>query len=266
MDSTIWSYAREDLGPQLALTLWDLPGLGRSRSAREISLEAMAVELRGLITQAGDGKVVLVGHSIGGMIIQTLARDRPETVRDRVAGVVLLNTTHTNPLKTMILSRLMLALQKPVIEPMLRLTILLHPLAWLSAWQSYFSGMANLANRLGFDGHVTRSQLEHTTLLATRNPPAAQARGILAMLRWDATDAFRGLETPVLVVGGKQDIVTRPDACRVIAASAPQGTLELVDGANHMGMLELAELYDTMIAKFALGVSARQDRRGQVGP
>ncbi len=266
MDSTIWAYARKDLGPRLSLTLWDLPGLGRSQPARDISLEAMAAELRGLLAVAGPEKVLLVGHSIGGMIIQTLARDAPEVVRDRVAGVVLLNTTYTNPLRTMVLSRLALALQKPVIEPMLRLTILLHPLAWLAAWQSYLSGMAHLANRLGFDGHVTRSQLEHTTLLATRNPPAAQARGILAMLRWDATDALRELDIPVLVIAGDKDIVTRAEAGRAIAASAPRGALEVVKDANHMGMLELAELYNGIIADFAATAASSAHRDAGLRP
>ncbi len=53
---------------------------------------------------------MLVGHSIGGMTIQTLARDHPELFGREVVGVVLLNTTYTNPLKTMILPRLMQAL------------------------------------------------------------------------------------------------------------------------------------------------------------
>ncbi len=104
---------------------------------------------------------------------------------------MLVNTTYTNPLRTMALGGLAQALRRPLLEPMLRLTIWLQPLAWLSAWQSYLSGAAHLANRTGFSQHVTRSQLEHTTLLATRNPPAASARGNLAMFGWDADGALR---------------------------------------------------------------------------
>jgi pimeloyl-ACP methyl ester carboxylesterase len=258
LDSTAWYYAKRDLGRQFRVIAWDLPSLGRSKSgsgARSIGLSAFAANLKSVIDLAGDQKVILVGHSIGGMTIQTLARDLPELFERKVAGVVLLNTTYTNPLKTMIASRLALALRAPLIEPLLRLAIWLQPLAWLSAWQSYFSGSAHVAERLGFGGAVTRSQLEHATLLGTRNPPGALARGNLAMFKWDASDVFAGLNIPILVVGGEKDIVTKLEASHRIAASASGANLQAMQGANHMGFMENAAAYDAAIAEFAERVS-----------
>ncbi|HEY8615997.1 alpha/beta hydrolase [Phenylobacterium sp.] len=252
MDSTFWSYAKADLGDRFNLTLWDLPGLGKSR-ARQVGLPAFAADLATLLEASGRRPVVLVGHSIGGMTIQTLVRDRPE-LADRIAGVVLLNTTYTNPLRTMILSGLLRALQKPVIEPAMRLTKVLHPLVWLSKWQSYFSGSSHLAHRFGFGRYVTRSQLEHVTLLSTRNPPAVEAAGNLAMLHWDATGAMARFRRPVLVIGGDMDIVTKLEANREIADTAAQGELFVVEGANHLGPMERADLYNRLIADFALAV------------
>lgn len=253
LDSTIWSYAKRDLAQRHRLILWDLPGLGRSKLAKDsaLSLADFAADLRTVIGLAGGKPVVLVGHSIGGLTIQTLARDDPEMFGREVAGVVLLNTTHTNPLKTMILSGLVQALRWPLLEPMLRLTIWLQPLAWLSAWQSYLSGSAHIANRLGFGKYVTRSQLEHTTLLATRNPPGVQAKGDLAMFRWDATAALPQITVPALVIGGDKDIVTKLEASRTIAEVA---RLQVVEGVNHMGFLERADVYDGAIAEFAISV------------
>lgn len=257
LDSTIWDYVSRDLGRNHRLVVWDLPGLGRSSAGPgEISLPMFAVGLRRVVESVTAGPVILVGHSIGGMTIQTLARDHPEFMRDQVAGVILLNTTDTNPLRTMILSPVLTALQKPVIEPLMRLTVWLAPLARVAAWQGYLSGSAHVANRLGFGRQVTRSQLDHTTLLATRNSPAVQARGNRAMFHWDAEAAFADLETPLLVLGGRADIVTRPDAGRRIAASAPQGRYQEIDDVNHMGFLERADLYHAAIAAFAAEVAA----------
>ncbi|KQW81083.1 hypothetical protein ASC89_04425 [Devosia sp. Root413D1] len=259
LDSTIWGYTIEDLRTRFRVIAWDLPGLGRSKG--KIALETFAADLRSVIGEAG-GKVVLVGHSIGGMTIQTLVRDDPAFVERRVAGIVLLNTTYTNPLRTMILSPLLRALRWPLIEPLLWLVIPLQPLAWLSAWQSYLSGSAHVANRIGFGNHVTRSQLNAVTLLGTRNSPAAQARGNLAMFRWDATAALSQTKVPVLVVGGQVDIVTKPEASRTIGESAVAARTLIVDEVNHMGFLERYETYNAAIDKFAVEVFAPGVRGG----
>ena len=260
LDSTIWHDFNRDAALRQSLqghrlVTWDLPGLGRSEvPAGGVSLERFAEDLAFLVEREA-GPVVLVGHSIGGMTIQTLARDRPELFGDRIAGVVLVNTTYTNPLKTMILSELAQALQKPVLEPLFHLAIWLQPLAWLGAWQSYLSGTAHMANLIGFGRRPTMSQLEHVTLLATRNPPGVLARGNLAMFDWDATGAMAAVTCPVLILGGLRDIVTKVEASETIAQSAPNARLDRVQGANHLGFLEHAGHYNAAILDFAAGVT-----------
>ena len=255
MDSTFWNQAKQDLGDRFRLTVWDLPGLGKSRAPARggVSLDGFAQDLATVIETSGAQRPLLVGHSIGGMTIQTLLGADPQMHR-KLAGVVLLNTTYTNPLKTMIFSGLMQTLQKPVLEPAMKLVNALQPLVWLMNWQSYLSGSAHLASRLGFGKFVTRSQLDHATLLSTRNSPGVQAQGNLAMFHWDATGALEGSPLPVLVVGGDKDIVTKLEANRAIAAETDLGVLRVVTGVNHMGPLERADLYDQLIAEFALYV------------
>jgi pimeloyl-ACP methyl ester carboxylesterase len=193
------------------------------------------------------------------MTIQTLVRDHPE-VAGRLAGVVLLNTTYTNPLRTMILSRLLLALEAPLLKPAMHLTVWLQPLVWLSKWQSYLSGSVHLGMRLGFGKHVTRPQLEHAARLATRAPPAVEAKGNLAMFDWDASGAMQGFAKPILVVGGDMDIVTKLEASRAISGEAATATLLVVDDVNHMGPLERAELYNEAIAQFVLSAQTPELR------
>jgi pimeloyl-ACP methyl ester carboxylesterase len=253
LDSTVWFYTKRDLARRFRVIVWDLPGLGRSKrpASGKIDMAAFAQDLATIIRVAGGRPALLVGHSIGGMIIQTLARDRPEMFGREVAGVALLNTTYTNPLRTMVLSGLAQALRWPVLEPMMRLKIWLQPLVWLSSWQSYLSGSAHLSARFGFGRYVTRSQLDRTTLLMTRNSPAVSARGDLAMFRWDSHMALVQAGVPVLVIGGAKDIVTKPEAARTIAAAVARAELLIVDGVNHMGPVERSEEYNSAIATFA---------------
>lgn len=254
MDSTIWFYAKRDLSKNFHVICWDLPGMGKSKpsSPSAIGLSEFARDLRSVIELAGDRKVVLVGHSIGGMTIQTLARDDPAFFDARVAGTVLVNTSYTNPLKTMILSGLAQAIRWPLLEPIMRLGILLQPLLWLSAWQSYLSGSTHIANRIGFGKHVTRSQLNHTSLLSTRNAPGNVNRGNLAMFRWDATHAMAQVRAPLLVLSGNLDIVTKPEAGQAIADDRPGSHYIGVADVNHMGFLERASTYNQAIETFAL--------------
>ena len=252
MDSTIWYYAKRDLAETHRVLAWDLPGLGRSkRGGATICLSAFAQDLKTVIAQVGDRRAILVGHSIGGMIIETLARDDPAFFSQHVEKVVLCNTTYTNPLHTMIVPRLLQALRKPVIVPMMMLQIWLAPLVWLMQWQSYLSGSQHIAVRFGFGAHVTRSQLDHTALLMTRNSPAVVARGDLAMIRWDGSAGVAQLSVPTLVIGGDVDIVTKLEASEAIARRAPDARLETVAGANHMGPVEAHDRYNRSIAGFA---------------
>lgn len=252
LDSTIWAHAKRDLSRHFRVVTWDLPSMGKSKAPlKAVSLDSFARNLETVIRHVGADRAILVGHSIGGMTVQTLARNHPDLFPAKVAGVVLLNTTYRNPLTTMALSPLAQALRFPVLEPQLFVTIGLWPLAWLSAWKSYLDGSAHLANRLGFGPEVTRSQLEYTTLLSIRNSQAGQAKGNLAMFRWDADHALAAAGVPVLVIGGKDDIVTRPDASWHIADVTPGAERLVVERANHMGFVERAGIYNHAIAAFA---------------
>lgn len=246
-DSTTWYLARRDLEDHFRLVMWDLPGLGKSRG--KVSLESYAENLR-VVVQSVGGPVVVVGHSMGGMTIQTLAKLHPELFGSEIVGTVLLNTTYTNPLKTMILSGLARTLQ-PVIKLAFYLERALFPLAWLSAWQSYLSGSAHIANRLTFGSGVTRRQLDHIALLGTRNSPASIASGNLAMIDWDATGAVANIPGPVLIISGEGDLVTKPEASAAIAAGALEPLLYRIGTANHMSFLDHAAAYHALIGDYA---------------
>lgn len=254
LNSTAWGDARQALGSRYRVVVWDLPGLGRSKGPADgrYSLDRFAEALGAVVESTGAGPVLLVGHSIGGMTTQTFFRAASPAARARVAGVVLVDTTHENPARTMVLSGLWRVLQKPLIEPLLHLTIWLSPLAWLSSWQGHLSGSNQIVMRLtGFGRHATRGQVDLTSLLAAKGSPAVQARGDLAMLNWRVTDDLPAIDAPTLVLAGDRDIVTLPRASRTIAHEIPQAQLVEAPGGGHMGFMELHELYDAEIAAFA---------------
>ena len=259
MDSTVWWEARRQLADRYQVITYDLAGLGKSIGPvdERYSLEGFADDLAAVIAEVCPRKTVLVGHSIGGMTLQTLCRRHPELLGRRVLGLVLENTTHTDPSQTTVLRR-GLGVLKPVLIPLMHLDIMLAPVVWLMNWQSYLSGWTHLAMRIGgFGTRPTRAQLEQVSRLATRNSPAVQARGNIAMMRWDATDDLDRIRAPALVFIGGRDLVTIPQAGECIAGGAAEARPIRLPRAGHMGPLELANDYNEAISRFADEVFTR---------
>src|SRR5260221_6919054 len=67
---------------------WDMPGYGGSAPLPAVSIAALADALQDFLQQAGAAKPILVGHSIGGMIVQQLLAKHP-----RVASAIVLAQT-----------------------------------------------------------------------------------------------------------------------------------------------------------------------------
>lgn len=252
LDAGVWWDARRQLGDRYRVIAYDLAGLGRSEPPvdKVLAMERFAEDLRTVLAETAPSQAILVGHSIGGMILQTFAAAYPQVMGSQVVGMVLENTTPVDPSKTTILGRALHAAQ-PVLRPVMRLDIALSPLVKLMNWQSYLSGWTHLAMRVGgFGARPTRAQLEQVSLAATRNAPAIQAKGNVAMMDWTGAD-LRALRVPTLVFIGERDIVTVPSAGETIAVEAPGAVPMRIARGGHLAPLDLAEAYNAAIERFA---------------
>jgi len=255
-NSAEWNPLRPHLAGRYRVVRWDLPGLGRSEPPRDrdFSLDRMAADLRLVLEGAcrAGTPVVLVGHSIGAMITLTFARKYPEVVRDRVAGVCLAHGTYTNPLRTHDKSHRYLRLQKPVIEPLCYASIPLAPVLQGLTWLSYLNGSAHRSTeRSGFSGRESWRQLDFAARFTPRAPIAAVARGVLAMLHWDAADAPAHLPCPVLLWAGEADPTTCPQASQDMHVRIPRSELHTHPTAKHLGPIEFPAEFATRLLDFA---------------
>ncbi len=90
-----WHFQRAGYRGQIRTVFFDQRSHGRSARSREehVTMEQLGDDLRRVIEQASPGPCVLVGHSMGGMSIISLAEQHPELFGDRVIGVALISTT-----------------------------------------------------------------------------------------------------------------------------------------------------------------------------
>lgn len=240
VDSSEWKYSEKILAERHRLIFWDLPGLGRSKrpSNNDFSLEKMAGDLDAVLDFAGGGPKVVVGHSIGGMITLTYCRIFPEKAA-RLAGLVLLDTTYTNPARTAKMGSVLTAIQKPVLEPLCYLMIGLAPLVYVMNWLSYLNGsMHRSTEKTSFAGTESRQQLDLATRYSAKAWPGVVARGMLGMFRYDATEVLPRIQNPTLVIVGDEDPLTPPEASQHIAETIPNASLRALKPAKHMSHME----------------------------
>lgn len=90
----IFEPQRAALRGRARLVLFDQRGHGRSgwSGPRAATIAQLGRDLGRVIDALGGDRVVVVGHSLGGMALLDLARRRPGLFGDRVAGVALLST------------------------------------------------------------------------------------------------------------------------------------------------------------------------------
>ena len=78
MDHGLFQYQIEYFARKYKVIVWDVPGHGLSRPYKGFSLARAASELIRILDIENIGKAHLVGQSMGGYIIQIIARDYPE--------------------------------------------------------------------------------------------------------------------------------------------------------------------------------------------
>jgi pimeloyl-ACP methyl ester carboxylesterase len=252
LDSTVWYYVKRELTRRFRVVVWDLPGLGRSDGSPggDYRLEKMADDLGSVVESVSRGSVVLVGHSIGGMITQTYCRLYPRQLEERIAGIVLLHTTYTNPLRTAFGAALWTAIEKPILVPLNHLTVWLAPLAWLSNWQSYLNGTLHIVTRLAsFSGRQSWRQLDYGAWLAAKAWPGVVARGNLAMLDFHGELTLPDIEVPTLVVAANHDRMTKPSASAHMDKQLPHGLPATING-GHLGFWERHEEVAQLLMEF----------------
>lgn len=88
--SLSWTPVLPALAERTRVIAYDRAGLGASDPAMPVAIDSEVEDLAALLSGAGNGPCVLVGHSWGGMLAQLVAWEHPELV----AGLVLVDPAH----------------------------------------------------------------------------------------------------------------------------------------------------------------------------
>ncbi|MDO7868782.1 alpha/beta fold hydrolase [Nocardioides jiangxiensis] len=253
LDLTSFRHQRATLdaaGGNVRRIYFDQRGFGSSaRGPRGVaSIDQLALDLAELV-EAAPGAVVLVGHSMGAMVIQALAGLRPDLIGGRVRGTVLIASARSG--------------REIDLHGLELLARLVGPRALRALHRA--RPLVRLAGRAPFDlvawaMHDRRSLAVHRRAFAEMvqaNPLDVVADYLAAMFAHDARGSVAELgRTETVVVAGRSDLVTPVAANRRLARSIPGSRLVLVERAGHMVTFEGAPAVDEAIADVVAKVIA----------
>lgn len=219
----------------------DLPGYGKSpKLEKRTTIEDYVDILADLIEQQADGPVVLVGHSMGGMISLTLSIKYPALVE----RMVLICPTITGRLSTYI---------NVVISPITFMErfglarLITSVERWVVGITDRIMRPASFAQRTG----ITEQDYLRLRADARRaDQGLVRAECFRAMLENDLSGRITKIETPTMVLWGAEDNTVPLRDSGVIADEFPVADLRILPKAGHWPHFERPDVTKRLIASF----------------
>ena len=254
VDSEDWAPELPALRGRARVVTWDQRGHGRSgwgdpdrgtveQTGRDLARVVDAV--------AGESDpVVLVGHSMGGMSILALARQRPEWFGTRVRGALLVATSAGELVRDGPIGLAHLAARRLGVMPAVAATArLAAPFADRLPWRASRIGRW-ATRRMLFTGDATDAEVDRAQERAERLPLAVGSAFGVDLLDYDGTAALPVLaRIPVTVIAGGADRLTPAGhGERLVEALGPDAELVRVEDAAHAVNLTHHEVVDAALA------------------
>jgi 3-oxoadipate enol-lactonase len=224
-----WRGQLESFGDRYRAVAWDMPGYGGSLPLARVSIAALAEALQDFLDDIAAVKPVLVGHSIGGMIVQQWLINNPLS-----AGAVVL--TQTSP-----------AFGKP--DGDWQKSFIEARLGPLDRGESMASLAPGLVRELvGDDPDPEGMKIARSCMASV--PEASYRASMLALLGFDQRQALKDIRVPTLVLSGTRDKNAPAPMMAKMASFIPSSKYVELEGAGHLVNLERPEAFDAALDQF----------------
>jgi 3-oxoadipate enol-lactonase len=224
-----WRNQLDAFGGRYRAIAWDMPGYGGSAPLPTVSIVTLADALRGFLEQTCATKPILVGHSIGGMIVQQLLANNPDVAR----AVVL---AQTSP-----------AFGKP--DGDWQKSFIDARLGPLERGETMASLAPSLVKDLvGDDPDPQGMELARDCMAHV--PEATYRATMLALMGFDLRGALKNITVPTLVLSGSKDNNAPASMMAKMATYIPSAEYIEIEGAGHLVNLERPAIFNAALDQF----------------
>jgi pimeloyl-ACP methyl ester carboxylesterase len=209
---------------------YDASGTGDS-PARLVPqrMPGLARQAAQLLEALGHPEGDVLGVSFGGAVAQELALTDPQRVRRLVLASTMcgLGGVPGNPLA---------------------LSLLATPLRYYSPAFLRLTAKILYGPTISDDNALLRDQIN----ARRARPPTlwGYLAQLVAATGWTSLPRLHRIDAPTLIISGEADPIVPPTNARILARRIPSAQLELVHGAGHLLLMDLAEHCATKIADF----------------
>ncbi len=220
-----WNLQKKLNQSQELVTL-DLPGFASNAHRKAPStIEGFARFMLEELTAKKIDRFQLLGHSMGGMIVQEMLAIAPE----RIEKLILYGTASTGNLTG----------RFETFE--------------MSRQRAKKDGVVATARRISatwFLDYEAAEEFENCAEIAVQSSPQALQAGLEAMENWSRTENLPNISCPTLIIWGEADRTYRWPQINELWTKIPDASLAVLPGCAHAAHMEKPALFNLVLGDF----------------
>jgi 3-oxoadipate enol-lactonase len=208
---------------------WDQPGYGHSPIVEPYDLEQVSAALKRLIEALGGEPVVLVGHSMGGMVAQEAYARFPELIKGLVLGFTsaAFGGGSTEFVRQFVDARL-----KPLDQGRTMAQVAADLMPKMRGAKSDPKGLA------------------HAQAIMSSIAPETYRKAVRLLTTFDRKDNLGNIKVPTLVVAGSDDRTAPPPVMERMHKAIPGSQYVVLAGCGHLGPMDQPEAFNSVLQDF----------------
>lgn len=213
---------------------WHMPGYADSPTIDPYDWPQLATALIALLDSEGIASATFVGHSIGGMVLQTAMAMFP----GRISAAVLSATSPAFGSR----------------DGDFQQKFLQARLAPLDRGETLAALAPGIVDSLLGDQPHPSARADAIACMA-RVPEASYRSAMTAITRFDARASLRHISCPTLVLAGEHDSNAPAPMMERMASKIPQAQYRLIAGAGHLSYMEQPDSFNQCLSDFMAGAA-----------
>jgi pimeloyl-ACP methyl ester carboxylesterase len=202
---------------------WDQPGYGHSEIVEPYDLEHIAAALARLLQGLSNEPVVLIGHSMGGLIAQETYVHHPQLVK----AMALCFTSPAFAGGSSDFTRQFIAAR----------------VAPLDQGKTMAQIAAQLIPTMGSNSKLAEQ-------IMAKVPPETYRKAVHLLTTFDRRKELADIRVPTLLIAGSEDKTAPPSVMEKMAGKIPGAQYVLLQGCGHLGPMDRPAAFNAALLSF----------------